>query len=92
MRVEIKAADVAVKSGTSKRTGKAYSIREQVGWLHVAGEPYPQRFSLQLEDDNPGYPPGLYETEGELFVDARNFNRLGVSRSMRLVAVSRKAA
>ena len=88
MKIEVKSAEVGVQSGTSKRTGKPYSIRKQVAWLHTEGEPYPQRFELQLGDEEKPYEPGLYETENELFVDARNFNRLGVSRSIQLVRVA----
>jgi hypothetical protein len=37
MKIEIKSSDVGVKSGTSKRTGKAYTIREQVGSRFLFG-------------------------------------------------------
>lgn len=91
MKIEIKSVDVNVKSGTSKRTGKPYSIREQVGYLHVEGEAYPVRCVLQLGDEQEGYAPGLYDTASELAVG--DFGRLSVSRGLRLVPVAaRKAA
>ena len=91
MKIEIKSNDVGVKSGTSKRTGKPYSIREQVGYLHQDGEAYPVRCVLNLEDGQEPYAPGVYETANELYVG--DFGRLAVSRSMRLVPASaRKAA
>lgn len=91
MKIEIKSNDVNVKSGTSRRTGKAYSIREQVGYLHQDGEAYPVRCVLQLDDDQQGYAPGLYETSNELTVG--DFGRLSASRNMRLVPVAaRKVA
>ena len=90
MKIEVKSAEVGVQSGTSKRTGKPYSIRKQVAYLYADGEPYPVRFELQLQDDEKPHEPGVYETENELFVDVRNFNRLGVSRSMRLVRVGQR--
>lgn len=89
MKIEIKSNDVNVKSGTAKRTGRPYTIREQVGYLHVQGEAYPQRCVLNLEEGQEPYAPGVYETSGELCVG--DFSRLAVSRRMQLVA-SRKAA
>lgn len=89
MKIEVKSADVNVKSGTSKKSGKPYSIREQVAYLHVQGEAYPQRCVLQLEDDQQPYAPGVYDTANELYVG--DFGRLSVSRRMTLQPV-RKAA
>ena len=91
MKIEVKSADIGVKSGTSRRTGKPYTIREQTAWLHLASEPYPQRCVLQVEEGQEPYAPGFYETADELRVGS--FGRLEVSRSMRLVPSSaRKAA
>lgn len=91
MKIEIKSNELNVKSGTSKRTGKAYSITEQVGYLHVEGEAYPVRCVLQIEDGAQAYAPGLYETANELAVG--DFGRLSVSRRLSLVPVrSAKAA
>lgn len=89
MQIEIKSGEVTTKAGTSKRTGKAYSIREQVGYLHMDGEAYPVRCVLALEDDQPPYAPGVYQTADELMVG--DFGRLSVSRRLRLVP-ARKAA
>ena len=91
MKIEVKSAEVGVKSGVSKKNGKPYSIREQRAWLHNASDPYPQGCVLQLEDSQEPYPPGMYETADELRVGA--FGRLEVSRSMRLIPSSaRKVA
>lgn len=91
MRIEIKSSEVNVKAGTSKRTGKPYSITEQVGYLHVSGEAYPVRCVLQIEEGQQAYAPGLYDTQDELFVG--DFGRLGVSRQMKLVPIAaRKVA
>jgi len=89
MKIEVKSSEVNVKSGTSKKSGKPYTIREQPAYLHVAGEAYPQRCVLQLEDDQQPYAPGMYETADELYVG--DFGRLAVSRRMTLHPV-RKAA
>jgi hypothetical protein len=90
MKIEIKSADVNVKSGVSKKNGKPYTIREQVGYLHQEGEAYPVRCVLALEDQQESYAPGVYETANELYVG--DFGRLAVSRSMRLVSVSARRA
>lgn len=89
MRIEVKSVDVKVKEGTSKRTGRAYSIREQVAYLHVSGEAYPIRCVLQVEDGQEPYGVGVYETADELRVG--DFGRLAVSRGMRLVPAKRAA-
>lgn len=89
MKIEVKSSEVNVKSGTSKKSGKPYSIREQVGYLHVQGEAYPQRCVLQLEDEQQPYAPGVYETANELYVG--DFGRLAISRRMTLTLL-RKAA
>lgn len=89
MKIEVKSSEVNVKSGTSKKSGKPYSIREQVAYLHVQGEAYPQRCVLQLEDEQQPYAPGVYETANELYVG--DFGRLAVSRRMTLT-LQRKVA
>lgn len=91
MKIEVKSADVSVKAGTSKKTGKPYSIREQGAYLFVKDEPYPHRCVLQLDDAQEPYAPGIYDTADEMRVGS--FGRLEVSRGMRLVAsAARKAA
>lgn len=91
MKIEIKSAETVTKSGTSKRTGKPYSIVEQVGYLFVQGEAYPQRCVLQIDDGVQPYQPGIYDTADELRVG--DFGRLSVSRGLRLLPVSsRKVA
>lgn len=89
MKIEIKSAEVREKAGTSKRTGRPYSIREQSAYLHVAGEAYPVRCVLQVEDGAEPYAPGVYETADELRVG--DFGRLAVSRGLRLVPLKRAA-
>lgn len=64
IRIEIKSTEVRTISGTSK-AGKPYSIRDQEAYAHTVGRdgqprPYPERISLQLEDDQPPFEPGLY--------------------------------
>lgn len=66
LRVQVETTIIDTKNGTSARTGKPYSIREQEAWMYCydkEGKPYqhPQKISLQLEDDQKDpYPVGQY--------------------------------
>lgn len=73
IKIEVKSTEVATKSGTSAKTGKPYNIREQVGvWAYTADRhgnphPYPQRISVQLQEDQDAYPVGVYTVAPESF-------------------------
>lgn len=66
IRVEIASSAVETKTGTSNRTGKSYSIREQECWVHTVDKatgqtrPHPERAVVPLEDNQPPYPVGSY--------------------------------
>lgn len=60
MTVEVNSEEVRTKSGTSAKTGRPYSIREQEGWLFLPDQPYPQKVKLNLEDGEQPYKPGRY--------------------------------
>lgn len=89
MQIEVKSTDVNVKAGNSKRSGKPYSIREQVAYLHVAGEAYPVRCVLVLEEGQQPYALGVYQTSNELYVG--DFGQLTASRRM-VLTPGRKSA
>lgn len=64
IRIEVKSTEVRSISGTSK-TGKPYNIRDQEAYAYTVGRdgqprPYPERISLQLEDDQAPLEPGIY--------------------------------
>lgn len=75
-KVEVEKAVIETKNGTSARTGKPYSIREQEAWVYAFdenGHPYKhaQKVSVMLPDSqaNP-YPVGLYFVHpGSVYVD-----------------------
>ncbi len=75
IKFEIKSADVSIRSGTSQKTGKAYSIHEQEAWgffVDAKGQPhpYPQKTRLTLEDGQPPYAPGVYVlADNSFYVD-----------------------
>tara|TARA_B100001146_G_C16069620_1_gene385845 strand:- start:468 stop:743 length:276 start_codon:yes stop_codon:yes gene_type:complete len=65
--IEITTSEVFVKSGTSKRTGQPYSIREQNGYMHKKGTPYPEKIKITLGDNDAPYQPGNYTLHPESF-------------------------
>lgn len=84
LRIEVKSAETFGKSGTGKKSGKAYSFKEQRAYAHVAGKPYPVEMSLTLNDNDAPYPPGLYTLGDDSFY-VGDFQKLEVKP--RLVAV-----
>lgn len=81
-RVEVHSERVNVKEGTSSRTGKEYSIREQQAFVYLNGEPYPQKIKLSLARDQAAYPKGEYELTPEFFVGNFGDLRMGMRDAM----------
>lgn len=77
MLVEIRSSEVVRRSGVSARTGKDYTMVEQVGWLFLSTEPYPQRVKITLEKDEAPYSPGRYAISETSFYVGR-FDQLQV--------------
>ncbi len=97
IKVEIADSRVDVKQGTSSRTGKPYSIREQEGWgyfFDVEGKPHPHpmRVRLTLEDSQEPYAPGTYTLAPEsLYAD--RFGQISIRARLKAAdAKSLKAA
>ena len=97
LKVEIATSVVDVKNGTSAKTGKPYSIREQEGWIFCYdknGQPYPhpQKIKLTLDDDQQLYTPGNYILcPSSVYVD--RFGQVAVRARLRpAVAAAAKAA
>lgn len=65
--IEITSTEVKSRSGTSARTGNPYSMREQFGYLHQQGQPYPTKIKIALEDNQPPYYPGNYDLSPNSF-------------------------
>lgn len=87
LSVEVHSVDVQVKSGTSARTGRDYSIREQTGYVRIGDVPYPEKVKLMLDKDEPPYQPGHYSLNTDSFY-VGNFGDLQVRA--RLDRASRK--
>lgn len=58
--IEITDTTLENRSGTSTRTGKAYSMNEQTAWMHKPGQQYPDRIKLTLDQNQVPYQPGNY--------------------------------
>lgn len=69
IRATVKSTEVETKSGTGKKSGKAYSIREQTAMLAFpSGEI--RRHNLTLDDSAEPLAPGNYEPKGSaVFID-----------------------
>lgn len=60
MKIFIQSAEVIEKTGVSQKTGKPYSIREQLGYAHIPGKHFPVAIRIPLEDGSAPYPEGNY--------------------------------
>lgn len=81
IKVEITNKPIETKSGiVSKgpRAGQPFSIRSQIAYLHRDGDPYPEKFKVQLDDDTQPYAPGFYTISPNSFY-VGDFDRLTVS-------------
>jgi len=77
IRINIKSTELETKNGTSKASGKAYSIREQTGYAMMGEEI--RKVTISLERDQGYYPVGLYELLDSSFT-TNNFGQLVVGR------------
>lgn len=90
IKIEVKSNEIHVKSGTSARTGKPYTIREQEAWAYTADKegkphPYPVRIRVQLGDEQDAYPLGDYTISPASFY-ADRFNSLALGLVLSPVA------
>lgn len=67
IKIEIESQTVVTRSGTSQKTGKPYTIREQAALLFRDGEKYPERIKLTLDDGLTPYAPGFYSLHDSSF-------------------------
>jgi len=61
--IEITSEPIAERSGISKKTGAAYTMREQPAYIHT-GNAYPARFLLSLGTTVP-HAPGFYHLDAK---------------------------
>lgn len=96
LKVQVETAVFDLKQGTSAKTGKPYSIREQEAWLFGYGrdgkpQPHPQKIKLTLDDDQQPYEIGMYQIDpSSLYVD--RFGQVAIRVRLRAIAQAAKAA
>jgi len=96
LKVQVETTVFDLKQGTSAKTGKPYSIREQEAWMFGYGrdgkpQPHPQKIKLTLDDDQNPYEVGTYQIDpASLYVD--RFGQVAIRVRLRAIAQSAKAA
>ena len=95
IRIEVKSPEVLENSGTSNKTGKAYTIRKQKAYAYTmdeTGKPneYPDRIEIQLDRDQPAFPIGNYTIAPTSFF-VGDFNALALGR-LKLQPLQNKVA
>ena len=94
IRIIVAQTTVRELKGVSKNTGKPYHMRFQTGYAHTTYRdgntpPYPEKFEISLDADQPAYAPGDYTLHpSAVYVDRDN--RLAVSA--RLTPLPKKSA
>ena len=96
LKVQVETTMFDLKQGTSAKTGKPYSIREQEAWMFGYGrdgkpQPHPQKIKLTLDDDQQPYETGTYQIDpASLYVD--RFGQVAIRVRLRQIAQAAKAA
>lgn len=95
IRIEV-TADVIVKTGNARATGKPYEIKEQVAFAHLIdknGKPskYPARILLRVNRDAEPLPSGDYTLAPESFY-VGDFGALALSPVLRPIQAVKAAA
>lgn len=91
IRIEIETVKTSTRSGTSQRTGNAYSITEQPALLFREGERYPDKISITLADGQGAYPVGQYTLDDSSFSVSR-FGGLEVRPVLKPVPAQQRSA
>ena len=84
--IEVPESHVAERKGTTK-DGRDWQIREQEGYLHVEGKPFPVEMKLQLDTDQTAYDPGKYEVLASS-VRVSRFGQLEFQRYINMVLLA----
>lgn len=86
MRITITSTAVETKSGTSKKTGKPYTVHEQRATAENSRFRMPVR--LTLGDDGKPYPEGQYDVDLDASVKIGQYGDFGWERQLVLVPVA----
>ena len=85
LTVEVKSDAVETRQGTSSRNNRPYTIRSQNAYITVYDAqgnkaPYPERISLNLDDNQQAYPVGTYLLDTDKCIYVGDFGRLMLGR------------
>ena len=95
IRIEVKSTAVETRNGTSAKTGNPWTIRTQEAYAYTFDStgkqrPYPERISLQLEDNQLPYAVGNFDLSlASIYVG--DFGRLMMGRPLLVPAAAAKA-
>jgi hypothetical protein len=84
--VTVKSVDVRTMEGVARRTGRPYSMREQMAWVDL-GKAYPQELAILLGDKQDPFEPGVYELREDAVSLDRNRNLQIDARRLRKATV-----
>lgn len=88
IKVQIKAVQVAVKTGTSKK-GRPYSFRIQTGYLELPSEPFPVKFNFMLDDEQEPLQVGYAEVHLDQSIYLNAYGEMQVRPVVRPMASSK---
>lgn len=83
--IEFDKSELNINEGKSARTGNAYKIITQLGWLHTQGEKYPVRLAYPIpqpenDADPKPYPVGIYEVHTNNIFEVGQFDSFELTR------------
>lgn len=81
------ASDKVVNRNITTKANKEMTFREQRAALQIAGEDFPHPFNINLDKDQPPYPPGDYTIDLSC-LKVGDFEQLTVGR-LKLVPMTR---
>lgn len=85
-RIIVTSTEVTLKSGTSNKTGKPYTMRSQHASLD--GPRFRMPVELTLGDQQVPHAPGVYAIDFDSSIAVGRFGSLGFERSLTLVKVA----
>ncbi len=95
MKIEIKDgfSDVVTRTLKSKKDGEEYTFREQTGYLSYSKSPVPVAVVIPLDDDQQGYPVGVYGVDLEESMQVNRYGRVALRlRLLKTPASIKKAS
>lgn len=96
IKIEVATRVIDTKNGTSAKSGKPYSIREQEAWAFFVGRdgkpnPHPSKIKLTLDDEQKdAYELGVYQLDpASLYAD--RFGQVSIRARLRPLVAAQPA-